>query len=111
MASMIAEEMATGLSSGEKPKAAKKAGRAPHGGHVAKKKGKSTKKAGPTKKTSQGAEKAKPSRPGSTKTDKVLDLLKRPGGVTAKDLMKVDGSPIRCAGSSQGPSGKRCALR
>jgi hypothetical protein len=68
-----------------KPKANKKARVAPLGAHVAPKKGKSPKKASPTKKAPKGAKKAAGARDGS-KTAKVLDLLKRPGGVTAKDL-------------------------
>jgi hypothetical protein len=111
MASMIAEEMATASASGEKPKAAKKARRAPQGGHVAKKMGKSAKKASPAKRTPKGAKKAKPGRPGSSKTDKVLDLLKRPGGVTAKELMKVTGwQPHSVRGFLSGTIGKKMRL-
>jgi hypothetical protein len=105
MASMIAEEMATASVSGEKPKAAKKARRAPQGGHVAKKKG------SPAKRTPKGAKKAKPGRPGSSKTDKVLDLLKRPGGVTAKELMKVTRwQPHSVRGFLSGTIGKKMRL-
>ena len=70
------------------PKATKKARVAQPGAHVAKKKGKSGKRATPAKKAPKGAKKAKSAREGS-KTDKVLELLKRPGGVTAKELMKA----------------------
>jgi len=95
MASMIAEEMATASVSGEKPKAAKKARRAPQGGHVAKKKG------SPAKRTPKGAKKAKPGRP-----------VKRPGGVTAKELMKVTRwQPHSVRGFLSGTIGKKCAWR
>ena len=69
------------------PKAAKKGRVAPRGAHVAPKKGKSGKKASPAKKAPKGAKKANGARDGS-KTAKILDLLKRPDGVTLKELMK-----------------------
>ncbi len=73
-----------------KHKAARKASRAPQGAKVAKKKGKSAKKATPAKKAHKGAKNAKSAREGS-KTNQVLELLKRPGGVTVKELMKATG--------------------
>jgi hypothetical protein len=57
---------------------------------VAPKKGKSGKKASPAKKAPKGAKKATAARDGS-KTAKILDLLKRPGGATAKELLKATG--------------------
>ena len=72
--------------SSEQPKAAKKARVAPKGAHVAKKAAKSPKKASPAKKAPKSAKKAKTALEGS-KTNKVLELLKRPGGVTSKELM------------------------
>jgi len=86
------EESAAGpaTATDEQPKAAKKASRAPRGAHVAPKKAKSGKKATLAKKTPKGAKKPNAARDGS-KTAKVLDLLKRPGGVTAKELMKTTG--------------------
>jgi hypothetical protein len=60
----------------------------PQGAHVAKTKGKSGKKATRPKKAPKGAKKDAGVREG-TKTAIVLDLLKRPGGVTAKELMKA----------------------
>ncbi len=56
--------------------------------HVAPGKAKSGKKASPPKKADKEAGKARDVRDGS-KTAKVLELLKRPGGVTAKELMKA----------------------
>jgi hypothetical protein len=58
--------------------------------HVAPKKTKSAKKASPAKKAPKGATNATGARAGS-KTAKVLDLLKRPDGATAKELMKATG--------------------
>jgi hypothetical protein len=57
----------------------KKAGVAKRGAHVAPSKAKPPRKAPPAKK-------AATARHGS-KTAKILDLLKRPGGVTLKELM------------------------
>ena len=108
----IAEETATSPAPAAegKPKAAKKANRAPQGANVAKKKGKSGKKASPAKKAPQGAKKAKSAREGS-KTDKVLELLKRPGGVTAKELMKATGwQPHSVRGFLSGTIGKKMGL-
>jgi hypothetical protein len=60
------------------------------GAHVAPKKGKAGKKASATKKAPKGAKKAAGARDGS-KAAKILDLLKRPGGATARELMKASG--------------------
>jgi len=93
--------------------ATKKARVAPQGAHVAKKKSKSAKKAGPAKKAPKapkGAKKAKPAREGS-KTDKVLELLKRPGGATNKDLMKATGwQPHSVRGFLSGTIGKKMGM-
>jgi hypothetical protein len=64
-------------------KANKKAGVARRRAHVAPPKAKSARKAASAKKPSTA-------RHGS-KTAKILDLLKRPGGVTLKELMKTTG--------------------
>jgi hypothetical protein len=95
---------------GEKPKATKKARVAPQGAHVAKKKGKSAKKATPAKKAPKAEKKATGARDGS-KTNTILGLLKRPGGVTAKELMKVTGwQPHSVRGFLSGTIGKKMGL-
>ena len=88
----IAEENASDQvpMTGKKPKATKKVHVRPKRAHVAPKKGKSAKGATSAKKASKGAKKAKSAREGS-KTNQVLELLRQPGGVTAKELMKATG--------------------
>ena len=78
---------------GEQPKAKRKATRAPRRAPVAPAKAKAGKRASPAKKTTKARTKAKTAKPESaregSKTARILELLKRPGGVTAKELMKV----------------------
>jgi len=94
----------------EEPKATKKASRAPRGAPVTPKKGKSSKKASPAKKAPKGGKKAAGARDGS-KTNKILDLLKRPGGCTAKELMKATGwQPHSVRGFLSGTIGKKMGL-
>jgi uncharacterized membrane protein len=123
MNTSIAEETgsAPALATGEKPKATKKARVAPQGAHVAKKKAKSAKKATPAKKAPKTAAKPKSARPEKaakekgaregSKTNTILDLLKRTGGVTAKELMKVTGwQPHSVRGFLSGTVGKKMGL-
>jgi transglutaminase/protease-like cytokinesis protein 3 len=94
----------------EEPKATKKGSRAPRGAHVAKKRAKSAQKASPAKKARTGAKKAKVAHEGS-KTNQILNLLKRPGGVTAKELMKLTGwQPHSVRGFLSGTIGKKMGL-
>jgi hypothetical protein len=111
MTELIAEPAAVQPSAGnEQPKANKKARVAPRGAHVAKKATKSAKKAAPAKRAPKGAKKAAGVRDGS-KTAKVLDLLKRAGGVTAKELMKATGwQPHSVRGFLSGTIGKKMGL-
>jgi hypothetical protein len=69
---------------------------AAHGRHVAPSKGKSATKATSARKANSGPKSAKSPEKASdarngTKGAKVLDLLKRSGGATGKDLMKATG--------------------
>jgi len=108
----MAEETGTSPNpaTGEQPKTTKKARRAQPGAHVATKKGKSPKKATRAKKAPKGAKKAKGTREGS-KTNTILDLLKRPSGVTAKELMKATGwQPHSVRGFLSGTIGKKMGL-
>jgi hypothetical protein len=74
----------------EKPKASKKPRVGQKGAHVPPKKAKPAPKAKAAKKAPKAAKKAETARDGS-KTAKVLDLLKRPEGVTLAELMKTTG--------------------
>jgi Protein of unknown function (DUF3489) len=99
----------------QEPKASK-AGRAgARRAHVAPNKGKSRKNASPAKKArkvkrgAKSKENAGP-REGS-KTDRILELLKRPEGVTAKELMKATGwQPHSVRGFLSGTVGKKMGL-
>jgi hypothetical protein len=78
------------------PTRAKKPKVAAHPGHVASSKGKSATKATLAKKPNKGAKSAKSPKKASgaregSKTARFLDLLKRPGGASGKDLMKATG--------------------
>jgi len=95
------------------PKATKTAGAAKRRAHVASKKGKPGKKATPAKKApkaAKGEKKGGAARDGS-KAAKILDLLKRPGGATSKELMKATGwQPHSIRGFLSGTIGKKMGL-
>ena len=123
MTTSTPEDSGTATAAGETPKATKKARPAPRRAHVAPAKAKSTKKASPAKKGAGAKETAKTAkrdrnpkalaagaRAGS-KTAKILDLLKRHGGATAKELMKATGwQPHSIRGFLSGTVGKKMGL-
>jgi hypothetical protein len=78
--------------------------------NVAPKKPKAGKKASPAKKAPKGAKKAKGARDGS-KAAKILDLLKRTGGATSKELQKASGWQAHSVrGFLSGTVGKKMGL-
>ncbi len=94
MNSIPQETAAPAIVEADQPKVAKKARQAPRRAPVARGKATAGKKAASGKKAPKRATKpdAKPAvlREGS-KTAKIIALLKRPGGATAKELMKATG--------------------
>ena len=101
----------------EVPAPAKKPRSAAHRAHVAPSQAKSGKQATPAKKANKGAKsapsstkKATGARQGS-KTAKVLDLLKRPGGASLKELRKATGWQAHSVrGFLSGTLGKKMGL-
>ena len=94
----------------EQPKGSKKPRVRAQRAHVAPKKAKSGKKATPPKKAPKGAKKAGGAREGS-KTATILEMLKRSGGATAKELLKATGwQPHSLRGFLSGTVGKKLGL-
>ena len=89
------------------PKATKKASAGARRANAAPAKGKAGKKAAPKKAPRSARNDA---REGS-KTATILDLLKRPGGATAKELLKATGwQPHSLRGFISGTLGKKMGL-
>jgi hypothetical protein len=104
----------------KQPKPTKKARVAPRRADVAPAKAKLADKTTSAKKASTGRTKPKVAKPevakpraarDGTKTAKILDLLKRPGGATSKELMKATGwLPHSVRGFLSGTVGKKMGL-
>jgi hypothetical protein len=116
---LIAQETTptTAPAAEDQSQAERKASRAPRRAPVAPAKGKAGKKATPAKKAPKGAKKAapavkeKPTRSGS-KTNKILELLRQPGGVTSSALQKASGwQPHSVRGFLSGTVGKKMGLK
>ena len=104
------EETAQAEANTEQPKAAKKASAGKRARNVAPKKGKAGKKATLAKKAPKSAKKAAGARDGS-KTATILEMLKQPGGATAKELLKASGwQPHSLRGFISGTLGKKMGL-
>jgi hypothetical protein len=92
------------------PKPTKKATTGARRANVAPKKGKPGKKTSPAKKGPKGEKKAVGARDGS-KAGKILELLKRPGGATSKELQKATGwQPHSVRGFLSGAISKKMGL-
>jgi hypothetical protein len=110
MTSIPEQAETTQSAEGVTPKPPKKATPGARRANVATKKSKAGKKANPSKKAPTDAKRATGARDGS-KAAKILDLLKRPNGTTAKELMKATGwQPHSIRGFLSGTVSKKMKL-
>jgi len=112
MTSQTTQERETSHATAVKePKPPKKKGRAAaRKAHVGRSKARSAKKTTPAKNGAKAPKQAAGARHGS-KTAKILDLLKRSGGVTLKELMKAtDWQAHSVRGFLSGTLGKKMGL-
>jgi hypothetical protein len=116
MTTVIPEENGSSpaMASGKKPKANKKTRVAPRRANVTPAKPKLARKVAPAKKALKGRAKpevAKAKVRAMGKTAKILDLLKRHGGATSKELIKATGwLPHSIRGFLSGTVGKKMGL-
>lgn len=111
------QESTQATATANEPEAPKKARVAPRRAHVASWKAKLGKKPTSAKKSAKGAKRAKAANKASgahqgNKTEKVLDLLKRPGGATLRKLTRAtgwQGASVR--GFLSGTVGKKLRLK
>jgi hypothetical protein len=111
MTTLIPEENRTpaATASSKKPKAAPRRANVAPAKPKLRRKAKKAKKA-PKGRTQSEVATSKVARDGS-KTEKILDLLKRPGGATSKELMKATGwLPHSVRGFLSGTVGKKMGL-
>jgi len=110
----ITEQTSTPALASAETKATTKARVGARRAHVATREPKPGKKATPAKKAPKGrtnAEVAKPGARSGSKTAKILDLLRRPGGASARELLKVTGwQPHSLRGFLSGTVGKKMGL-
>ena len=111
------QESTQATATAKEPDEPKKTRVAPRRAHVASSKAKSGKKPTSAGKSAKGAKRAKAANKASgahqgSKTEKVLDLLKRPGGATLRELTKAtgwQGASVR--GFLSGTVGKKLRLK
>lgn len=106
---------AAAVGTAQGPKATTKPNTAPRAPGITPAKAKAAKKTTLTKKQAKTQKTVKATKPAGaregSKTQKVLDLLKRPGGVTLQELMKATGwQPHSVRGFLSGNIGKKMGL-